>query len=90
MIITAASIVGAAIASICSKHFTSVAIKLVASIIAIAFVVVLGYIIDDDMIWIEVQNFFFATGIITYFTSNNSFTMSAATADIRGMIGGCV
>lgn len=46
-------ILGGVIAQICSKHFTSIGVKLVNSLIGAAAIVVLGYIISDPMVYVE-------------------------------------
>lgn len=47
-------IAGAVVVSICSKHFTSVAIKITSSLICAGTIIALGYIINDDMVYIEI------------------------------------
>lgn len=85
-----AQMLAAALASYLSKKVLSIITKCVVSILTVAVILTLGMVIDGSIVGILFCMFFFSFFIGTYFTSNNQFMMQTATADIRGMIGGCI
>lgn len=85
-----AQMLAAALASYLSKKVLSIITKCVVSILTVVVILTLGVVIDGSIVGILFCMFFFSFFIGTYFTSNNQFMMQTATADIRGMIGGCI
>lgn len=65
-------------------------IKSVASGIAVAFVITLGFIVPYHVAGIVIIGFFFSMALGMFYVSNNQYMMQSATADIRGMLSGCI
>lgn len=73
-----------------AKRVTSSIIKVVTSVLLAVAVILLGYVIPYDIPTIIIQNLMFSFFLGIFFTTNNQFMMQAATADVRGMLGGCI
>jgi len=73
-----------------AKRMTSYIIKVVSSIVVAALIIILGYVVPYDIVWIILNNCCFSFMLGIFFTTNNQFMMRVATPDVRGMMGGCI
>lgn len=85
-----AQMIAAIVGRLLAQKVTSFYIKVVTSVFIAAIVIIFGFIVQYQIWGIMVTAFCFAFVLMLYFVSNNMFMMQTASADVRGMIGGCM